>query len=89
MDYRDKNAEIYGKVFESGRWSPDLLISRAAPDADRLQARSMTPNQILWSKPVGLYSEYTHIIRASDGTIVAVWQESVNGTPQRVMARVF
>jgi len=87
MDYRHKNAEVYSKIFSGGRWSPDLLVSAPADENARRAAETMTPNQILWARPEGLQSEYPHLAQVADGSIWAVWQESMDGKPHRVMAR--
>lgn len=87
MDYRNKNAEIYAKMFDHGRWSPDVLISAPADAQARRESPAMTPNEIAWSPARGLQSEYPHAIASRDGTIWCVWQESVDGNSVRVLAR--
>jgi hypothetical protein len=87
MDYRNRSAEVYAKVFTNGRWSPDLLISEGASEAARRSASALTPNQILWSSPQGRQSEYPHIARGANNVIWAIWQESDGGQRSHVVAR--
>lgn len=89
MDYRNGSAEVYAKMFDRGRWSPDLLLSAGADAAARKAAETLSPNQILTSDPRGLHSGYPRIAATAGGTLWAVWEDSVDGTPRAVKARPF
>jgi hypothetical protein len=89
MDYRNGSAEVYAKVFDRKRWSPDLLLSAGADAAARKAAETLSPNQILTSDPRGLHSGYPRIAAAADGTLWAVWEDSMDGTARAVRARPF
>jgi hypothetical protein len=87
MDYRQKSAEVYAKVFNDGHWSPDLLISPGADLATRKEAESLTPNQLQSLPPQGRQSSYPNIAKAGDGTVWVVWQESDGNLKGQVLAR--
>lgn len=87
MDYRHGDAEIYAKVFEQGRWSPDLLLSPAADAAAARAAASLTPNELLTRPARGRHAGYPRIASAGDGTTWVVWEESIDGVPRTVRAR--
>lgn len=87
MDYRNKNAEIYAKIFRENQWSPDILISNGTSKEQAKLSKRMTPNQILLSKPKGLSSEYPRMILDNENSIWITWQDKTNSHSQVMVSR--
>lgn len=87
MDYRNKNTEIYAKIYKDKQWSPDILISNGAPKEQAELSKKMTPNQILLSKPKGLTSEHPQMTINKQGTLWIAWQDKTSDSSQIMICR--